>query len=316
MPRRSMRLRERNDSETSEVKQPFPIIEKDKEEKNGFAFHRKETEITESSSATNLKGESWENASVSSTDEDVSDEELESDSDDIEAFADTFADSLINRLSKNSKENSSDVKAHSSRQKRKENDKLSSEIDVSDLNLEGYISVDTPSEGNRKIIDMYAGSQKDDPVMKYSVITPDFETKHEVPKELGTRAGKKQRRAIKNATSGKKWFDMKAPELTDEVKRDMKILQMRSILDPKRFYKKNDRKTIPKYFQIGKIMDNAVDFYSSRVPKKQRKATLADELIADANSKRYQKRKFNEIQAKRRAMGGYKYFRNRRKTKK
>lgn len=43
---------------------------------------------------------------------------------------------------------------------------------------------------------------------------------------------------------------MKAPELTDEIKRDMKILQMRSVLDPKRFYKKNDRKAIPKYFQV------------------------------------------------------------------
>jgi len=45
------------------------------------------------------------------------------------------------------------------------------------------------------------------------------------------------------------------------------------------------------FVQIGKVMDHSADFYSSRLPKKQRKATLADELLADADFKRYQKRK-------------------------
>ena len=34
-------------------------------------------------------------------------------------------------------------------------------------------------------------------------------------------------------------------------------------------------------------MDNPVDFYHSRVPKKQRKRTLVDELLADAELRRY-----------------------------
>lgn len=44
---------------------------------------------------------------------------------------------------------------------------------------------------------------------------------------------------------------MKAPELTEELKNDLKALQMRSAMDPKRFYKKNDREGFPKYFQVG-----------------------------------------------------------------
>lgn len=44
---------------------------------------------------------------------------------------------------------------------------------------------------------------------------------------------------------------MPATEMTDEVKNDLEILQMRSVLDPKHFYKKNDLKTLPKYFQVG-----------------------------------------------------------------
>lgn len=43
---------------------------------------------------------------------------------------------------------------------------------------------------------------------------------------------------------------MKAPELTDELKNDLKALKMRASMDPKRFYKKNDRDGFPKYFQV------------------------------------------------------------------
>jgi hypothetical protein len=45
---------------------------------------------------------------------------------------------------------------------------------------------------------------------------------------------------------------MPATELTDEVKSDLEILRMRSVLDPKHFYKKNDLKILPKYFQVSK----------------------------------------------------------------
>lgn len=51
-------------------------------------------------------------------------------------------------------------------------------------------------------------------------------------------------------TAGDGWFGMKAPELTDELKNDLKALKMRAGMDPKRFYKKNDRDGFPKYFQV------------------------------------------------------------------
>lgn len=43
---------------------------------------------------------------------------------------------------------------------------------------------------------------------------------------------------------------MPATELTEEAVNDLKILQMRSVMDPKHFYKKNDLKVLPKYFQV------------------------------------------------------------------
>ena len=43
---------------------------------------------------------------------------------------------------------------------------------------------------------------------------------------------------------------MKAPELTPELKADLKVIKMRGALDPKRFYKKSDREGLPKFFQV------------------------------------------------------------------
>ena len=60
-------------------------------------------------------------------------------------------------------------------------------------------------------------------------------------------------------TAGDGWFGMKAPELTDELKNDLKALKMRAGMDPKRFYKKNDRDGFPKYFQVGSKRNNGGD---------------------------------------------------------
>lgn len=51
-------------------------------------------------------------------------------------------------------------------------------------------------------------------------------------------------------TKGNNWYNMPATELTEERKNDLKVLQMRHALDPKRFYRANDLRTAPKYFQV------------------------------------------------------------------
>lgn len=61
---------------------------------------------------------------------------------------------------------------------------------------------------------------------------------------------KKQRRKEAAKTKGAKWYGLPATEMTEEKLRDLDIIQMRSILNPKQFYKKNDLKVIPKYFQV------------------------------------------------------------------
>ena len=43
---------------------------------------------------------------------------------------------------------------------------------------------------------------------------------------------------------------MKAPEMTEDAKNDLMVLQMRRALDPKRFYKGPDIRALPKFYQV------------------------------------------------------------------
>ena len=57
---------------------------------------------------------------------------------------------------------------------------------------------------------------------------------------------------------------MKRAEMTEEEKRDLKILKMRKALDPKTFYKGDDMKGLPRFFQKGTVVESKAEFYSSR----------------------------------------------------
>uniref|UniRef100_A0A0B7BPQ8 Fcf2 pre-rRNA processing C-terminal domain-containing protein n=1 Tax=Arion vulgaris TaxID=1028688 RepID=A0A0B7BPQ8_9EUPU len=132
------------------------------------------------------------------------------------------------------------------------------------------------------------------------------------PAPKGRRALKRDRKAEKAKDLGKKWFGMKAPDVDSKLKNDMDLIRMRSVLDPKRFYKHQDRKALPKYFQMGTVVDEGTDFYSSRLTKKQRKQTLVEELMADANVRQYNKKKYAELQQK---MRGKRKFKNKPRKK-
>lgn len=119
--------------------------------------------------------------------------------------------------------------------------------------------------------------------------------KNEIKPKLGKKAMKKLKKLEREKTKGPGWFNMKAPEMTDEMQRDLEVLKVRGALDSQRFYKKNDTSALPKYFQIGQVVDSPADYFSDRIPKSQRKKTLVDELMADAEFKKQNKRKYAEI---------------------
>ncbi len=66
---------------------------------------------------------------------------------------------------------------------------------------------------------------------------------------------------------------------------------MRGVPETKTFHEKNDFRGAPKYFVATTVLDNATDFYSDRIPKRQRQQTLVDELLADEQFKKTNKKK-------------------------
>ncbi|XP_055978880.1 deoxynucleotidyltransferase terminal-interacting protein 2 [Sorex fumeus] len=177
-----------------------------------------------------------------------------------------------------------------------------------------YININADKlQSNKKTLTQIKEKKKNELLQK-AVITPDFEKNYTVPPYRESQYQlQKKRRKEKQKTAGDGWFGMKAPELTDELKNDLKALKMRASMDPKRFYKKNDRDGFPKYFQIGTIADNPADFYHSRIPKKQRKRTIVEELLADSEFRRYNRRKYAEIMAEKTANAAGKKFRKKKK---
>ncbi|KAF0301312.1 Deoxynucleotidyltransferase terminal-interacting protein 2 [Amphibalanus amphitrite] len=109
---------------------------------------------------------------------------------------------------------------------------------------------------------------------------------------------KKKGRLERAKTAGEGWYNMKAPELTEEVKQNLEVLQMRGAINKNRVYKKSDMRTLPKYFAMGTVVEHATDFYSSRIPKKQRKKTLVEELMADVEAKKQLKKQATKLAVK------------------
>lgn len=129
---------------------------------------------------------------------------------------------------------------------------------------------------------------------------------------------------------------MTAPEVTEELKNDIAVLQMRSALDPKHFYKRNEMKTVPKYFevktfhsrsiekksfkfliyfQMGQVIESPVEYHNSKDVRKTKKS-LVDELLEDAQFQKYNKRKFQETVELKKQTGFNKAMKKMRKLKK
>ncbi|KAG5648292.1 hypothetical protein DXG03_004864 [Asterophora parasitica] len=136
------------------------------------------------------------------------------------------------------------------------------------------------------------------------------------PPEL-TKSGKpltrKEKKELKNKTAGADWFDLPAPAEADlpRLHREVEALRLRNQLDPKRFYRKDEGegkgiKGLPKYFAIGTILPSSTPFGTAsgdNLTRANRKRTLVDELVDDAEAKRYAKKKFEDLQGVRGAKG-------------
>lgn len=89
---------------------------------------------------------------------------------------------------------------------------------------------------------------------------------------------------------------MPKTDLTPQLRRDLQLLKMRNVLDPKRHYKKdNSRNDVPEYSQVGTVIEGATEFYSSRIKNKDRKQTILEEVAAQEQDGGRFNRKYQEI---------------------
>ncbi|XP_036368464.1 deoxynucleotidyltransferase terminal-interacting protein 2-like isoform X1 [Octopus sinensis] len=184
--------------------------------------------------------------------------------------------------------------------KERKNKKLSiglvSSIDPH-LNFSSYLDSSKDYVTANKLVDV-------NQILKSTAPPPD-PAKELISKRKQKLLKKKQRSKV----AGDNWFNMGKPEMTRTIKNELALIQMRNSLDPKRFYKSNDRKRFPKYFQMGTVVESAADFYHARIPKKQRKANIVEEMMANAETKQYVKKKYADL-------AKTKKVRNRNKNKK
>ncbi len=117
------------------------------------------------------------------------------------------------------------------------------------------------------------------------------------PRDAAARAAKAAARRGASNDAGPAWFGLGAPQMTPELKRDLRLLKLRGAFDPKRFYKSADASKLPTHFAIGTVVETAADFYAARLHKSERKRTLAEEIMADDGVSAFRKRRTAALDA-------------------
>lgn len=114
---------------------------------------------------------------------------------------------------------------------------------------------------------------------------------------------KKQNKINHTKTTGKDWFNMQAPEITPEIENDLKALQLRHIINPRRFYKRPDIDGLPRFFQIGTLQNSITQGKKYQLKRSEKKSSLIEEFIDEDADANYTTRKFLEIQTKKSKLG-------------
>lgn len=118
---------------------------------------------------------------------------------------------------------------------------LNAHVESNDLYFNITESRTAPVKGK---IDKSKSEEKK--ILKKSAVGPDFEQKEHSNNHESSTQKMKKRKEKNEETAGPGWYNLPKTEMTEEIKKDLQLIRMRSILDPKRFYKKGDKK-ISKY---------------------------------------------------------------------
>ncbi|EFO64991.1 Hypothetical protein GLP15_382 [Giardia lamblia P15] len=79
----------------------------------------------------------------------------------------------------------------------------------------------------------------------------------------------------------RRWHEIPEQDLTPEQLRDMKALDMRGVLQPEEEIASIewDSSKLPRNVHFGRVIEGPGEFYSARIPKKQRTSSILDDLF-------------------------------------
>ncbi|KAL0491128.1 rRNA-processing protein fcf2 [Acrasis kona] len=95
-----------------------------------------------------------------------------------------------------------------------------------------------------------------------------------------------------------KWNNMQAPQLTPELQMEVQAMALKHAAEGRGKNKKAvaDLDNLPKYFQVGTVVEGKHEFYSSRVVRRKRHQSILDELVAQNEETGYVSQRYKEIQ--------------------
>ncbi|EJD35153.1 hypothetical protein AURDEDRAFT_175787 [Auricularia subglabra TFB-10046 SS5] len=173
-------------------------------------------------------------------------------------------------------------------------------------NLDAELTANAGASSSKRTLD------DDEPVASSSKLQIAAPAPPEPAFELdakGKRVTKRDKKERKTAIAGPGWFDLPAPPAAElpRLHREVEAMRLRNQLDPKRFYRKDGGegkgvKGLPKSAKLCRRRRPLAP-RPPRAPSARRKRTAVDELVDDAEARRYAKRKFGVFNAGREARG-------------
>mmetsp|Transcript_92138 Transcript_92138/g.168966 ORF Transcript_92138/g.168966 Transcript_92138/m.168966 type:complete len:257 (-) Transcript_92138:45-815(-) len=93
----------------------------------------------------------------------------------------------------------------------------------------------------------------------------------------------------------KGWFGMQKQQLTPELEKELKALKLRGSVDPKRFYKANDSKELPKYFHVAYEVGGGLAPAGEKPVAQKRGRSFLDEILHDSKVSEYTYKRLSEV---------------------
>jgi len=146
--------------------------------------------------------------------------------------------------------------------------------------------------------------KKAESVLKKHCIFNDIKmTDSVIPPLNNARLKQKERKAEREKTAGRGWGDMPKAKMTEELKADLRALQLKNFIYKDRFFKAPDTKQLPKYVQIGTIVEDKWDPKDASLTKKEKKGSIAQQFLRDDAKGMFSKRKYEKVNDRLRRMG-------------